>query len=208
LSHTQDATLEQNPANNRTRGILLVTGSKRYNPPMDNNGKSAGGFLSGEAKQQEQRSLTPWIVAGGVVLVVVAGLLIASYTHARPAAGGAPDAYASQLAISDIALSQSSNMAGSQITYVDGTIANHGNRVVDSVTVETAFHLAGGSGPQLLSTPLSLIRTRDPYIDIEPVSADPIKPGESKSFRLIFDHVSADWDQQNPDVRVLQVHLR
>jgi hypothetical protein len=176
---------------------------------MDN--KSAGGgFLSGEAKQQDKRSLAPWIVAGVVVLLVVGALLIfGSRAHSGLSASNnsSPDAYANQLSLGDIALSQSSNIAGSQITYVDGTIANHGDRVVDGVTVDTTFHL-GGSATQVLPVSLNLIRTREPYIDIESVSADPIKPGESKPFRLIFDHVSADWDQKNPEVRVMQVHFR
>ena len=34
---------------------------------------------------------------------------------------------------------------------------------------------------------LMLIRTRDPYIDVEPVSAAPLKPGDGQDFRLIFD---------------------
>ena len=38
--------------------------------------------------------------------------------------------------------------------------------------------------------PLNLIRTHQPYIDTEPVSAAPIAPGETREFRLIFDHVA------------------
>jgi hypothetical protein len=168
--------------------------------------REIGGFLSGEPAQQEQRSLAPWIIAGAGVLLVIAGLLVfgRSRTSAVPTT---PDAYAGQLAVSDIALSQSSNMAGSQITYVDGVIANHGDRVVDGVTVQTVFHLAGAVS-QVVPGRLSLIRTRDPYVDIEPVSAEPLKPGEGKPFRLIFDHVDPAWDQQPPEVRVMQVHFR
>ena len=42
--------------------------------------------------------------------------------------------------------------------------------------------------------PLKLIRTREPYIDLEPVSAAPLKPGDVEDFRLIFDAVSPDWN--------------
>jgi len=174
------------------------------------NGPASEGFLSERPGESESRSYAPWIVAGLVVAVVV-GILIAFGGHKTSgdvANASVPDAYAPLLTISDLALSQSSNIAGSQITYVDGTITNKGSRVVTGVTVQTGFHLGSGSPAQMETTTLNLIRTRDPYVDIEPVSADPIKPGESKPFRLIFDHVSPDWDQQSPHVRVMHVQLK
>lgn len=170
-----------------------------------------GEFLLGQSTQKEGRSLAPWMIAGSVVLIVVLVWVVAG-SRSRKAAVTTPDSYASQLAISDIALSQSSNMAGSQLTYVDGVITNHGNRTVDGVTVQTRFHdggeAPGSSQPQVESSSLSLIRTREPYIDTAPVSSNPIKPGESRPFRLIFDHVGADWNQQNPDIQVLQTHFK
>jgi hypothetical protein len=119
-----------------------------------------------------------------------------------------PDPYAAQLAITGLELSQSSNIAGSQITYVDGQITNQGNRTVNGVSVETTFLNAAKQSADKQIGLLSLIRTRQPYVDIESVSADPIKPGETKPFRLIFDKVSPDWDQQNLEIRVIQVRFK
>jgi hypothetical protein len=177
---------------------------KRYNPRMAEKQES---ILSGKSAKEEERSLTPWIVAGAVVLIIV-GVLIAASLRPKKTEGSTPDPYAAQLVISGLQLSQSSNMAGSQLTYVDGEIANHGDKTVDAVTVRTMFHDSLNQPGQQETMPLNLIRTRDPYIDIEPVSADPIKPGESKSFRLIFDHLSQDWNQQSPDIKILQVGFR
>jgi len=151
----------------------------------------------------------PWVIAGAFVLVIAAVItFLGSRSHKNDANASSPDPYAQKLAISDLALSQSSNMAGSQITYVDGTITNQGDRTVDGISVQTSFHNAAGGPPQVDLSLLNLIRTREPYVDIEPVSADPIRPGQSRSFRLIFDHASADWDQQNPDIHVIQVHFK
>ncbi|HSZ16799.1 MAG TPA: hypothetical protein VK764_06835, partial [Terracidiphilus sp.] len=52
---------------------------------------------------------------------------------------------------------------------------------------------------------LKLIRTRDPYVDVEPVSAAPLHPGDGRDFRLIFDAVSPDWDGAYPEIRILHV---
>ena len=179
---------------------------------MDKNTNSAdGGFLSGETKREEARSWTPWIIAGSVV-VIVALLLVVVGSRSHKTASTTPDPYASQLALTGITLSQSSNMAGSQLTYVDGTITNHGDRTVDGVTVRTTFHGAGdasgASQPQGETSTLNLITSREPYIDTAPVSNNPIRPGEQRPFRLIFDHVSADWNQQNPDIQIMQVHFK
>jgi hypothetical protein len=171
---------------------------------------SAPGFLSGAPKQQEERSITPWVIAGAVVVLVVLVLVFLSGHRNKGLLADTsttPDAYASQLTLGDIMLSQSSNIAGSQITYVDGAITNHGDRTVDGLSVQATFHLSGSSS-QVVPTLLNLIRARQPYIDIEPVSADPLKPGESKPFRLIFDHVDPQWDQKDPDLAILHVHFR
>ncbi len=164
------------------------------------------GFLSGKPARQEERSFVPWIIAGSVVLVIAAVLVVAGMrSKSNAAQGNTPDAYASQVAISGLVLSQSSNMAGSQITYVDGQVTNHGNATVNDILVSTTFQNDAGQRVQQETSSLSLIRSRDPYIDIEPVAASPLKPGDTKDFRLIFDHVSPDWNQHNPAIQVLQV---
>ena len=172
----------------------------------DQQSKRESIFLAG-AKDPDTRSFTPWLIAGVVVLLIVGVLLFSSRSH-KDTNSAAPDAYAAKIAIGAIALSQSSNMAGSQITYVDGTITNQGDRVVTGIVVQTTFHEATGLTPQIESSNLNLIRTRDPYIDIQPVSANPIKPGESREFRLIFDRVTPEWDQKTPDIRVMRVLSR
>lgn len=183
-------------------------GEWRYNPRMAQNEESPG-LLSGRPAPKEERSLAPWIVAGAVVLLIAAVLVVVGLRSKASAAGsGQPDAYAAQIALTGITLSQSSNMAGSQITYVDGEVVNNGNRTVTGITVLTVFLDNAGQPGKAERAPLSLIRTRDPYIDIEPVSADPLPPGGRKPFRLIFDHVPAEWNQQNPQIRIQQVEVK
>ena len=49
---------------------------------------------------------------------------------------------------------------------------------------------------------------REPYIDVEPVSAAPLRPGAEADFRLIFDSVSPDWDGAYPEIRILHVESK
>ena len=55
---------------------------------------------------------------------------------------------------------------------------------------------------------INLIRTREPYVDTQPVSAAPIQPGQQREFRLILDSVTMDWNQQYPEIRVVEVQAK
>jgi hypothetical protein len=59
--------------------------------------------------------------------------------------------------------------------------------------------------PQLETLPLSLIRTREPYVDTQSVASAPMKPGEERDFRLIFESIPANWNMQMPEIRIIQV---
>jgi hypothetical protein len=105
-------------------------------------------------------------------------------------------------------MSESSNLAGGKVTYLDGQIANRGSRTVTGVTVQVLFRDFAHEVAQNESQPLKLIRTREPYIDVEPLSAAPLRPGDERDFRLIFDAVSPDWDGAYPEIRILHVETK
>ena len=113
--------------------------------------------------------------------------------------------YAASLPITGLVMSESSNLAGGKVTYVDGHIANKGSRTVSGITVQVLFRDPAKEVTQNETQPLKLIRMRDPYIDVEPVSAAPLKPGDKRDFRLIFDAVSPDWDGAYPEIRIIRV---
>ncbi len=158
--------------------------------------------------ETEKRSFLPWVVAAGVILAAL--VLILVFTSHQPATatnvgpGLAPlDAYAGSLEIGDVHMSEASNFAGGKMTYIDGKIANRGGKTLDSITVQVAFRNDLKEIAQRETMPLPLIRTHEPYVDTEPVSAAPLKPGDEREFRLIFDSVAADWNRQYPEIRVV-----
>jgi len=149
----------------------------------------------------------PWIVAS---VVICCGLGLAFWLG-RPAAnsnGSGIDPYAKYVVLSNVQVSQASNFAGDQLTYVDGTIENRGNRTITSMTIQAAFPNAMGDAPQILQAPLSLIRSRDPYVDTQSISAAPLAPGKSHDFRLVFDNVSSMWNQAAPHLRIAHLGIR
>lgn len=155
-------------------------------------------------------SWAPWLIAGGAVLLAVALLVVAGGRHtSAPFAVGpgvaAASPYAPSLAVTQVHMSEASNFAGGKVTYLDGQIANQGTATLKGITVQVVFRNELKEIAQKETLPLSFIRTHEPYVDTEPVGVSPLKPGGQREFRLIFDSVAADWNQQYPEVRVIQV---
>jgi hypothetical protein len=152
------------------------------------------------------------LVAAAVVLIAASvGVLILEHGKGRQRVTplSTPlDPYAASISITNLAMSESANLAGGKVTYLDGHIANKGGATVTGVTVQVLFRTFAHEVTQNETQRLKLIRIREPYIDIEPVSAAPLKPGEEHDFRLIFDAVSPDWDGAFPELRLIRVDTR
>ena len=150
-----------------------------------------------------------WGVAGLAVLVVI-GVLVALGRHKSiaPSTVQPPAAYAANLPLSQLAMSESTSLAGGKSTFIDGHIKNTGTQTVSGITVQVIFRNDEAMPPQIDTLPLSLVRTREPYVDTQPVSAAPLKPGDERDFRLIFESIPPNWNTQIPEIRVIQVQAR
>jgi len=164
----------------------------------------------GSRPESPERNWLPLGIAAGVLAVVVALVLILGGHRKAPVAdsNGAPDPYAVNLPVTNVVMSESSNLAGGKVTYLDGHIANNGSQTVTGIQVQVIFRSYTHEVAQNEALPLMLISMREPYIDTQSVSASPLKPGAQRDFRLTFDKVSADWDGAYPEVRVVHVDTK
>jgi len=161
--------------------------------------------------EAHERNWLPLAIAAGIVVVAVIVAILIFDRKQEPTVTpvNAPlAAYAGQLPISAVTMSESGNLAGGKVTYVDGHIANQGNQTVTGITVQVLFRDPAKEVTQNETRPLQLIRTRDPYVDLQPVSAAPLKPRDQRDFRLIFDAVSPDWDGAYPEIRIVHVDAK
>jgi hypothetical protein len=151
-----------------------------------------------------------WVVAGVVVLALVVALLFAGRRKGAPPANTIQPlaAYAANLPLSQFAMSDSTSLSGFKNTFVDGHIHNAGNLTVKGITVQVIFRNDEGLAPQVDTLPLTLIRTRQPYIDTQSVGSAPLKPGDDRDFRLIFESIPENWNYQMPEVRIIQVQTK
>jgi hypothetical protein len=158
------------------------------------------------SEQQPESNLRA-ILIGVVLVVVVVGIVVLASREApkRPAA---PPPYAANLKLSDLKMSTAENFVGAKVTYVDGSVTNTGNQVVIHATIHVVFKNSLGEIAQAEDVPLRVLQTGGPYLDAVDLSLSPLAPGQSQSFRLTFEHVTADWNQAYPEVAVTDVKLK
>lgn len=164
------------------------------------------------AAHQSRGTVAPKVWGTAVLVVaVLIGILVFAGRHRgapTPRTLQPPDAYAAQLPLSELAMSESEILSGGKLTYLDGHVRNAGGRTVAGATVQVVFANDEQMPPTIETVPLTLIRMKDPYVDTQPLSAAPIRPGEDREFRLTFEGVPDNWNQQMPEVRVIRTELK
>jgi len=162
--------------------------------------------------EPHERNWVPLAIAAAAVLIVAAIIVFMMQRGKGTATvtpiSAASDPYGPSLPITNVVMSESSNLAGGKVTYIDGHIANTGNKTVSGVWAQVLFRNAANEVAQNETQPLKWIRTREPYVDLEPVSAAPLKPGGSQDFRMIFDTVTPDWNGVYPEIRIVRIDAK
>jgi hypothetical protein len=147
------------------------------------------------------------IVIGIAAVLVVVGV-IALLSRTSPKSPVAPNPYASSLKLSDLKMSVAETFSGSSLTYIDGTVTNTGDKTVSRAMVHVNFKNSMDQVAQADDVPLHVLQTSGPYPDAVSLSGSPLSPGQSKPFRLIFEHISADWNHAYPELQVTDVSLK
>jgi hypothetical protein len=147
------------------------------------------------------------VAIASVALIIFAGLLLllGRRHQAAPNTVLPLAAYASNLGVTGIQMSESTSLSGGKSTYIDGHITNRGTATVTGITVQVLFRNDEAMPPQVETVPVALIRTREPYVDTQPVDANPLAPGADREFRLIFENIGSNWNQQLPEIHITSV---
>jgi hypothetical protein len=56
--------------------------------------------------------------------------------------------------------------------------------------------------------PLQVLKTSGPYPEAVDFNVSPLGPGQSKTFRLTFEGISAQWNRQYPEIQVTDVTVK
>lgn len=166
------------------------------------------GSLGQQAPQTEERDSSRLIIFIAVTGVIAVMLAVAYLLREPPKAAKAVPPYAANLRISDLKMSAAENFVGHTVTYVDGSIANTGDKTVTRIIVEVVFRDEIGQLAQREEVPLRVLRTGGPYPEAVDLSVAPLAPGQTQLFRLTFDSISAQWNRAYPEIRVTDVTVK
>jgi len=149
----------------------------------------------------------PWIPMVIGLVLVSAGIAV----FARFGGGhsvqppGQNDPYVAKLQIADLHMEEAANYAGGKVTYIEGKIGNTGDRKVIGASVEVVFKNSLNEVVQRGKQPVTVLLRATPYADYGLLDQAPLAPGQSRDFRLTLEHISADWDVQIPQVKVVSI---
>lgn len=162
-------------------------------------------FSSAGPAPESSRNWLPMIV--GAVLVIVAVTLIVVFTRNEPVSSQ-PDPYAAKLQVSDLHMETAQNFAGGSVTYIEGALINTGDKKVIGARMHVVFKNSLGEIVQDDVLPVMVLQPDTPIVDYGPMDRAPVGPGQKRDFRLTLEHITADWDGQIPQVKVVAVNGR
>src|SRR5581483_4010430 len=102
-------------------------------------------------------------------------------------------AYLAHLSLSDVSMQASENFMKQQVIEVRGKITDNGPRALETVEVYCVFYAPDGR---------EIHRERVPIVNSK---SAPLKPGETRAFRLPFDAVPDGWNQALPKMVIAQI---
>jgi hypothetical protein len=105
-----------------------------------------------------------------------------------------PDAkaYVRNLKLSEVTMKATESYVGQTVTEIEGKIANAGDRTVKHADVYCIFYNSYGE---------VVIRERVAIV------TSPLKPGESRAFRLPFDDIPSGWNNQMPQLVIARIEF-
>ncbi len=166
------------------------------------------GGLTGQPQLSTDRESNWLPILLGVAFVIVVAGGVAFLLRTPPKGAAALHPYASRVRLSDLKMSASENFVGASVTYIDGTVTNTGDRTITHAIIHVIFRNSLNEVAQAQDEPLHVLQTNGPYPEAVDLSVSPLPPGQSKPFRLTFEHVTADWNQAYPELQVTDVVLK
>ncbi len=148
------------------------------------------------AATSTKRSHIPLLVGAAVAVGLIAAIFYLNKPAPRATAGSAtPEAkaYLANLELNDVNMKASENFMKQQVIEIEGNLGNKGPRPLQSVDVYCLFYAVDSH---------EIYRERVPVISAK---SRPLKPGETRHFRLPFDNLPNGWNQALPKMVVAQI---
>jgi hypothetical protein len=138
------------------------------------------------------------IIYAVAVLLFLSGVgawfVLRNHSSAGSSTTLAPEAkaYVRNLKLSEVSMKATESYVGQTVTEIEGKITNSGDRIVKHADVYCIFYNAYGE---------VVIRER------VSIASSPLKPGETRAFRLPFDDIPEGWNNQMPQLVIARIEF-
>ena len=160
----------------------------------------------GSAPEQRDSSSRPVILGIGLIVVLVGFAVFFLRPHPKPPKP--PNPYISNIKLADLKMGEAQNFVGAKLTYLTGRVTNSGDKTAVEIFLHVVFKDSMGQVAQAEDAPVYVVESTGPYPDAVKLSNSPLGPGQSKQFRLTFEHISGEWNGAYPDVTVADSHAQ
>lgn len=154
----------------------------------------------------EERSQLPIAFLVGIVIVglLVGGAVLWSM-HSSPSdsqpekplpMGPAEQAYAPQIHFLEPKMSRAANFLNQEVTYIFCTVENGGDRKIQQIEITLEFH-----------DPFNQVVLRDKQRLFLP-TAPTFFPGQQRDVQIPYEHISAEWNNVFPTIRVTGLQFK
>ncbi|HEV2690657.1 MAG TPA: FxLYD domain-containing protein [Bryobacteraceae bacterium] len=133
-----------------------------------------------------------------LAVVLLAGGALAWFVMHPAAPASAPPltpeakAYVRNLQLSGVTMKATDSYVNQMVTEIEGKITNSGDRVVKQADVYCIFY--NSYGEMILRERVAIVKS-------------PLKPGESRDFRLPFDNIPSSWNNQMPQLVIARIEF-
>src|SRR5262249_1234894 len=107
-----------------------------------------GGFIEPSPVSQQRDSNWAPIVIGIAAVVIAIGIL-AWLSRGQPKNATNPHPYAANIKLGELKMSAAENFVGASVTYLDGIVANTGDKTVTQAMVHLTFKNSLGEVAQI-----------------------------------------------------------
>ena len=138
----------------------------------------------------------PLIIAAVFALALVAGVFYLNRPAPKPAESSATaeaKAYLPHLELADLSMQANENFMHQQVVEIEGSLGNKGPRTIQSIDVYCLFYGVDGR---------EIHRERVPVMQGK---SAPLRPGETRRFRLPFDSLPGTWNQALPKMVIARI---
>ena len=118
--------------------------------------------------------------------------------------------YTVKLQLSNPKMSAAENYVGGTVTYLDVNITNTGDKALVGAAMKLVFRNSLNEVVQTETLPLHVLveNQMGGYPDLVDLARSPIAPGQTKTVRMTLEHISADWNQNYPEMQLTDLKLK